>query len=95
MPHIGDKGANAKGFQALAASGMVHIPKCEWGDELVDQLVKFVPNTNYRDDKVDVCGLFGRILDKAFSPTSIQVVEKVVKDSYGLDDEQESNWKTM
>jgi len=69
MPHVGDKAANARSFQALASLGKVYIPNTEWGDELLTQLVKFIPNTNFKDDKVDVCGLFGRILDQAFAPS--------------------------
>lgn len=72
MPHVGDKAANARAFQAMASMGQVYIPNTQWGDELIDQLVKFIPNTNYRDDKVDVCGLFGRILEQAFGPSSCQ-----------------------
>lgn len=93
MSHIGDKGANAKGFQGLAAMGQVYIPRCEWGDDLVDQLVKFIPNTNFKDDKVDVCGLFGRILDQAFAPTEMQIVPEVEKDEYGFDEPEEKSWK--
>ena len=73
MPHVGDKAANARSFQALASMGKVWIPYCEWGEELLDQLVKFIPNTNFKDDKVDVCGLFGRILDQTFAPTEKQI----------------------
>lgn len=94
MPHIGDKGANARAFQALCAEGKVHIPRCEWGDELIDQLVKFIPKTNFRDDKVDVCGLFGRILDTAFAPSTVTEVESVETDGYGFEEEQESTWMT-
>lgn len=95
MSHIGDKGANAKAFQWLASSGQVYIPKCEWGDELVDQLVAFIPNTNFKDDKVDVAGLFGRILDQAFAPTEMSIVPIEEKDSYGFDDDNTSMWKMM
>lgn len=94
MNHIGDKGANARAFQSLAASGKVYIPKCEWGDRIVDQLVKFVPNTNYEDDAVDVCGLLGRILESSFAPTDVVNTEKVIVDEYGFDDEEQSSWKT-
>ena len=94
MPHVGDKGANARSFQALAASGQVHIPQCEWGDRLLDQLVAFIPNTNFKDDAVDVCGLFGRILDTAFAPTTMKIVEVKETDSYGFDEEASDNWKT-
>lgn len=68
MPHLGDKAANARGFQAMASMGKVYIPYGDWGDALIDQLIRFIPNTNFKDDKVDVCGLFGRILDKSFAP---------------------------
>lgn len=94
MPHIGDKGANARSFQGLAAMGQVFIPRCEWGDQLVDQLVKFIPNTNFKDDKVDVCGLFGRILDQAFAPTEMKVEPETLIDEYGFDEPDEKQWKT-
>lgn len=95
LPHIGDKGANAKSFQGLASSGKVYIPHCEWGDALIDQLVKFIPNTNYRDDKVDVCGLFGRILDQAFAPTIKTETPIEERDSYGFDETTSEQWKMM
>ena len=95
LPHIGDKAANAKGFQWIASCGKVFIPHCEWGDDLLNQLVKFIPNTNFKDDKVDVCGLFGRILDQTYSPTEpSKEEEKPEKDSYGFDEPIEKAWKT-
>jgi len=93
LPHVGDKAANARSFQALASDGCVYIPRCEWGDELMNQLIKFIPTANFKDDKVDVCGLFGRILDQAFGPRSEKPLKEEVKDSYGFDEEDESNWK--
>jgi hypothetical protein len=94
LPHIGDKGANVASFKGLASMGKVYIPNTEWGDELINQLIKFIPNTNYRDDKVDVCGYFGRALNKTFGPTLTVVEEEKKPDSYGLDEEPESNWIT-
>ena len=93
--HIGDKGANARSFQALAASGQVYIPYSEWGDRLLNQLVRFVPNTNYQDDAVDVCGLFGRILESSFAPTEMKIIKKEPVDNYGFDDEPSAAWKLM
>lgn len=90
LPHIGDKGAHAKSFQGLASQGKVHIPRCKWGDDLVNQLVAFVPNTDHEDDKVDVCGQFGRILDTAFGPIAMGLDPKDDgEDDYGIkiDDE--------
>lgn len=95
LPHIGDKAAKAWAFKAMAMAGKVHIPRCKWGDELIDQLVRFIPNANIRDDKVDVCGFFGRILDEVFAPVTVSHEEKRTKDEYGFDDEPEISWKIM
>ncbi len=93
MPHIGDKAANARSFQALASMGKVWIPNTQWGEDLLDQLVKFIPNTNFKDDKVDVCGLFGRILDQTFAPTEPSKEEQMPKrDSYEFDEPPSNNW---
>lgn len=98
MPHIGDKGANARAFQAMSASGQVHIPRCEWGDAVIDQLVKFIPNTDHEDDKVDVCGLLGRIVDSSFGPREMNLEPTRKRDAYGGyaddEDEDEINWIT-
>lgn len=64
MSHIGDKAANARSFQAMAKLSMVYIPMNKWGDELITQLVKF-PGGAF-DDKVDVCGLMGRLIDRVY-----------------------------
>ena len=86
-----NKSANARSFQALASQGKVHIPNTPWGEELINQLLKF-PTGKY-DDKVDVCGLFGRILDTAFSPRVISANEdKAVRDDYAEDEDEES-WR--
>jgi len=89
-----DKAANARAFQGLASQGKVWIPRTEWGDALIDQLVRFIPNTNYRDDKVDVCGLFGRILDQTFAATAPTEEKKETRDAYESDDDDEDNWKS-
>lgn len=96
LSHIGDKGANALAFQMMAMKGEVHIPRCQWGDELIDELVNFIPNANIRDNKVDVCGFFGRILDQVYGPHLLSKPKKEEsKDPYGFDDEPEQSWKTM
>jgi len=87
-----NKAANARAFQALASQGKVYIPNTPWGEELITQLLKF-PTGKY-DDKVDVCGLFGRILDKTFSPREITENEQDVKDVYETEDDEDEGWKT-
>lgn len=86
-----DKAANSRSFQALASQGKVHIPNTAWGEELMTQLLQF-PAGRY-DDKVDVCGLFGRILNQTFGPrtTSPEIIQ--AKDSWGWDEEVPTEWK--
>jgi predicted phage terminase large subunit-like protein len=90
-----NKAANARSFQALASQGKVYIPNTPWGERLLSQLLKFP--TGKWDDAVDVCGLFGRILDQTYSPRElIKATEAAPRDSYGLDeDDDESGWKTQ
>jgi len=87
-----DKAANARSFQGLSSQGKVWIPNTPWGDELIDQLISF-PAGKY-DDKVDVCGLFGRILDQTFAPGLIETEAKTESDAYGFDNDDEETWKT-
>ena len=96
MPHIGNKGANALAFQELAASGQVYVPRCQWGDDLIDQLVRFIPDAELVDDKVDVCGLFGRSVDSTFGPREQHIEPEKKRDSYGQDSDDEADtWMTM
>lgn len=84
------KAVNAKAFQALVEQGKVHVPYGEWGDALIEQLAKFTGKEDKRDDKVDVCGIFGRLLDMAFGPEQYheQLQNKEVGDDYGYDDDE-------
>jgi hypothetical protein len=62
---------------------------------LIDQLINFIPGANIHDDKVDVCGFFGRILDQVYGPTVIEQETKREIDPYGFDEQQEISWKTL
>lgn len=62
LPSIHDKPTRARAFQAMASSGMVYLPQGEIGDRLLTQLLTFPAGVV--DDKVDVCSLIGRHLDK-------------------------------
>lgn len=90
------KAVNAKGFQALVEQGKVHIPYGEWGDALIEQLAKFTGLDDERDDKVDVCGLFGRSLNQTFGPGQYQEeLREKDGDDYGYDDgdDEDSDWR--
>jgi predicted phage terminase large subunit-like protein len=70
LPNAGKKETRVLSFQALANSGRVHIPRCPWGDRLIEQLVAF-PGRSH-DDGVDVCSLFGRaLLDMRWSQAKV------------------------
>jgi phage terminase large subunit-like protein len=91
------KAVNAKAFQAMMEQGKVHIPYCEWGDALIEQLAKFTGRDDDRDDKVDVCGLFGRTLNQTFGPGQYQEeLRNSDDDDYGYDDDDgdSDGWRT-
>lgn len=96
FPATRSKAANAKAFQALCSQGKVHIPRCAWGDDLIAQLLKFTGRDDKHDDKVDVGGLLGRLLDQAYGPAQYveQITPKGNDSDYGYDDEQSGDWRT-
>lgn len=84
------KAAMCKSFQALASAGKVHIPYGQWGDDLIAQLLKFTGKDDKVDDKVDVCGLFGRLLGMAIGPATYhEQLNEINKDDYGIEDEDD------
>jgi predicted phage terminase large subunit-like protein len=63
LSSIQDKPTRARGFQARAAMGTVHIPYGPEGDAILDEYVRFPAGRN--DDDVDTGSLIGRALDMA------------------------------
>lgn len=63
LPSINDKSTRARGFQARAAMGTVHLPEGPEGDAIVDEYVRFPAGKH--DDDVDAGSLIGRALDMA------------------------------
>lgn len=97
LPANRSKAVNAKAFQALCSQGKVHIPLTMWGDDLIAQLLKFTGNDDKEDDKVDVCGIFGRLLGMAIGPSQYheQLAPKRDDDDYGYSDDDDSgDWRT-
>jgi predicted phage terminase large subunit-like protein len=63
LPSLEDKAVKLQAFHARATASTVHVPvKRKWAEDLIDQLVKF-PGGRW-DDKADVAGLIGRMVDK-------------------------------
>jgi predicted phage terminase large subunit-like protein len=92
LVRTGDKAAMARSFQGMAASGMIHIPKTDWGERLIDQLCKF-PNAKH-DDAVDVCALMAMAVQSAH-PAIIHATTKQdkPKDLWGRK-QGGSSWRT-
>jgi hypothetical protein len=62
LPSLSDKSVKLQAFHARATAGTVHFPvKRRWAYDCIEQLVKF-PGGRW-DDKADVCGLIGRMVD--------------------------------
>lgn len=98
---IADKPTRARSLQAMAEAGKIHIPEGEWGDRLIEQLLKF-PSGAF-DDAVDVLAWFCLALQQAHpaimdSPKderneSTKRLDKLMKtqvDPHELDYESES-----
>lgn len=94
FPAISDKPTMARSFQAMAKTGRVYLPRTMWAEDLIDQLIRFPKGR--KDDKVDVCGLFGRLIDQMHTPFVAEPEkEKEPVDSYGFEEEIDSEWKTL
>lgn len=61
LPSIADKPTRARGIQARAAMGTVHLPEGPEGDAFLNELLKFPAGSH--DDDVDNASLIGRALD--------------------------------
>jgi predicted phage terminase large subunit-like protein len=61
LPSISDKRAKCASFIARCSARTVWLPNVGWAHDLVDQLV--AGSTGRHDDKYDVAGLLGRMID--------------------------------
>jgi predicted phage terminase large subunit-like protein len=94
LTRTGDKVAMARALQGMAASGKVHIPRCAWGDGIIEQLVAFPAGKH--DDAVDVLALFCMAMQQAHPAIlNIEPTEGPKKtDMWGrYSDEEEDSWR--
>ena len=93
-PAIADKPTNCRAFQARAKQGKVFLPKnTPWAQDLLAQLLR-APKGKY-DDKFDVVGLFGRMVDSMYGGVEpSKPALRLVRDSYDFDDGSIDEWKT-
>jgi predicted phage terminase large subunit-like protein len=93
LASIHDKPTRARAFQARASMGKVYLPRKDWANRLVDQLLRFPAGS--QDDGVDVCGLIGRALDQTFAATAPRPKQPQRRDRWDRDDQPADNWKTI
>jgi phage terminase large subunit-like protein len=89
LPATKSKAVNAKAFQGLCAAGKVYIPYGGWGDDLIAQLLKFTGKDDKVDDKVDVCGIFGRLLGSTLGPGTYHDQLDKPDNDYGIDEDDD------
>jgi predicted phage terminase large subunit-like protein len=88
----GDKASMARAFQGMASAGMVHIPLCDWGDRLIEQLCKFPAGKH--DDAVDVCALIAMAIQEAHPAIiSTNTTLKPQRDTWGRP-KSNNSWRT-
>lgn len=96
ITRTGDKAAMARGFQARASMGKVYLPRTQWAENLLTQLLTFPAGKH--DDKVDVCALLGMAMDQAHPAIAATVEIKKKVDrwavAFGDVDADLENWKT-
>lgn len=64
------KEQNARGFQAIVASGRFYVPRgTKWAEALVEQLCRF-PRGKF-DDKVDACSLLAKMINKLYAKKAL------------------------
>jgi len=93
LASVHDKPARARSFQARAAMGKVHLPNNELGHRLLDQLLRFPAGSH--DDAVDVCGLFGRMLDQVIPASEGKHTVPERTDAWGRPRRGGESWKTV
>jgi predicted phage terminase large subunit-like protein len=90
-----NKTISARAFQALCSNSEVWVPWCEWGDRLIEELIKF-PAGKY-NDAIDVCSTFGMAINEAHPAISWDVQSKKSKDPYDSlfnELENDNSWRT-
>ena len=90
-----DKQTTARAFQARASMKKVYLPRTQWAYDLLQQLLSFPAGKH--DDKVDVCALFGLMVQDMVSGKGPAMARKKPKrdrwDRAFEEDDEQFNWK--
>lgn len=101
FPSVLDKAIRAQSFRGRMAMGQVYFPRnAPWSADLISELMSFPNGRN--DDQVDVCGMFGRMLDRMATgrplpkaPEPMQGLEGVTLDRMWkeVDKQKGASWR--
>jgi len=76
---------------------MVYLPRVEWGDRLLDQLLRFPAGGQGKDDAVDVCSIMARAIDSmtdgAYPTAEVKPARRMKWDQESDDDV--NSWRTL
>lgn len=89
LPSVADKPTRARSFQAMAATGRVHV---EQGADLSEFLV--FPAGKH-DDEVDTASLIGRAIDQAHPAIVSNTGKGKPKDRWAYEESREDSWRTV
>lgn len=92
LPSISDKPTRARGFQARAAMGKVHVLGDKDGDLVLDEYLHFPAGKH--DDEVDAASLIGRALDQMHPAiVTVKPVDPNPRDGYRPSTHESISWK--
>ena len=92
LPSIHDKPTRARGIQARAAMGMLHVPEGPEGDDWIDEMIRFP--TGKHDDDVDCASLLGRAIDEAHPAMVATIAKATHPPDYNRHRRSKNGWKT-
>lgn len=89
LPSVADKPTRARSFQAMAATGRVHLePGADLGEYLMFPAGK-------HDDEVDTASLIGRAIDQAHPAIVAGIQKRPRKDGYWPSESADNDWMTV
>lgn len=92
MASVRDKPTRARSFQARCSQRKVFLPNKPWAHELLNQLLRFP--VGVVDDGVDVCSIFGRMLDQTNAAHIPGERPEQELDAWGRKFRDNKSWKT-
>ncbi len=94
FPTRGDKAVRAQSIRGRMALEGLYVPRnAPWYSAFQAELLSFPAGKH--DDQVDALGLVGQLLDKMMSGVKPKTTERVRRDRYDKDDQEDVDWRTV